>query len=121
MADLTTVTPTWVTPIGIDEYAIEITEAEDMKKEYYLLSNSPNRQFNLHFIGLSDAEYAILLGQYRGVTGEYAAFDWYTVPSYIDGGSGSGVSMHGRWVSQPKFKPNARSWNVEIIFEKDES
>jgi len=92
-----------------------------MKREYYLLSNSPNRQFNLKFIGLSDAVFSALLTQYRGVSGEYAAFNWTTVPSYIDGGSGSGVSMYGRWAGQPKFAPNADNWDVEMVFEKDES
>lgn len=80
MSDLTTVTPTWVTPIsGAEKYFVETTESESMNKEYFLISNTPSRQYELNFLGISDEQYIDLLTQYRSVSGEYAGFYWKTI------------------------------------------
>ena len=68
---------------------------------------------------IADATFTTILSHYRDVSGTFQAFYWTTVPSYIDGGDGSGVSMYGRWVGKPSWKPNSRSWNVTAEFEKN--
>jgi len=126
MSDLIAPTPTWVTPIGGEEYFTEISESEDFNKEYFLISNTPARQYNLNFLGLSDSDYAILLTQYRSVSGEYAAFYWksispnfYTLFEDDANYDINDVSMYGHWVGQPKKIVKARSWDVEMLFEEE--
>ena len=78
--NLTTVTPTWIMPINIGtEYFMDVSEAEARNKEFFLLSNTPNRQYELTFLGLSDGQQKQLLTQYRNVSGEYAPFYWQTI------------------------------------------
>lgn len=111
------VTPTWVMPTE-ESFNVITTESENLKKEYYLLSSTPRRQYTLKFDGLSDANFATVLDFYRDVSGQYMEFNWNTVPLYINGGAGAGVTMAGRWVDKPKWTPESNSWNVELIFEK---
>ena len=125
MSDLTTVTPTWVTPINSEEYFVQVTESEDFNKEYFLITNTPSRVYNLNFLGLTDSDYANFLTQYRSVSGEYAAFYWKSISlqfyTFFEDDSWydpTDVSMYGRWVGQPKVKVNARSWDIEISFEE---
>ena len=112
------VTPTWVYP-EIEEYNVIVSAAEDMKKEYYLLSPTPAVKYKLEFSGVSDSTFAFILSHYRDVSGPFASFNWTAVPSYIDGGDGLGVDMTGRWTEKPNWSPKAKSWDVEMIFEKD--
>ena len=112
------VTPTWVYPVET-KYNVITTEADNFKKEYYLLSATPNRQFRLVFTGLTDVSFATVLTHWSSVSGPYGLFNWNSVPSYIDGGSGLGVTMQGRWLPNPKFEPQSKSWDVELVFEKD--
>jgi len=118
---LTTVTPTWVTPIK-EEYNVNISPMREMKREYYLLSATPALQYALDFNGLTDATYKTLMQHWRSVSGTFSVFLWSTVPSYIDSGYKSselGFPMYGRWISQPDIIPRARSWSVKMNFEKD--
>jgi hypothetical protein len=126
MSDLTTVTPAWVIPINSEEFFIETTESEVFNKEYFLLSNTPNRQYELHFIGLTDEKYAELLAQYRGVSGTYEPFYWKSIsPNFYMyfqddvNYDANDVSMYGRWISEMERKVHARSWDVKIIFEEE--
>lgn len=112
------VTPTWVIPIE-EKYNVMETETENLHKEYDLLSSTPRRQFRLKFDGVTDTTFATILAHYRSTSGQFAAFYWTSVPSYIDGGSGSGVSMYGRWTDSPKWNPKSKSWEVEMVFEED--
>lgn len=118
MADFNSPTPTWVYPIT-EDYNVITTQAENMKKEYYLLSPTPTIQFRLVWTGLSDASFATILSHWRGVSGTYASFNWICVPSYIDGGAGLGANMLGRWVDKPRWNPDSNSWDVELVFEKE--
>ena len=118
---LTTVTPTWVTPIK-EEYNVSISPLREMKREYYLFSTTPTLQYKLEFNGLTNATYKTLMQYWRSVSGTYAVFLWNTVPSYIDGGYNAnelGDPMYGRWISQPDIKVMSRSMNITINFEKD--
>ena len=117
MADLPDVTPTWVYPEG-DQYSVVTTIAETGRIEYDMTSYYPIEKFRLVWSGVTDGDFAALLAHYRSVTGEYGIFDWNSVPSYIDGGDGLGVTMAGRWTGKPKWTPNAKSWNLEMVFEK---
>jgi len=114
MSNLDTVTPTWVTPIK-ELYNVNISPSRFMYRNYYLLSPTPQLQYKLNFTEITDSDYAVLLAQWRDVSGSYGIFDWNTVPSYIE----SGATMRGRWTGQPDIKPNARSWNVSLIFERN--
>lgn len=112
------ITPTWVIPVE-DKYNVLSTRSDSFKKEYNLLSTIPNRSYKLIITGVTDTDFLNRVeGHWRGVSGTFAAFHWITVPSYIDGGGGTGVSMYGRWATKPNFKPKAKSWDVQLIFEK---
>jgi len=112
------VTPTWVLPLE-EKFNVLITDSETLKKEYDLISVTPNLQFRLIWSGVTDGDFAAILGHWRSVSGEFAVFTWDCVPSYIDGGSGLGTSMTGRWSGKPKFSPQSKNWNLELIFEKE--
>lgn len=112
------ITPTWVYPVE-EKYNVIKTESENYKKEYYLLSTTPNIQYQLVFNGITDSTFASIQTHYRSVSGEYALFDWNSVPSYINGGGGLGTTMQGRWVEKPDWSPDSKSWNVKMLFEKD--
>jgi len=112
------ITPTWVYPQE-EEYNVITTRADTFKQEYNLLSDIPNRRYKLVITGVTDTDFLNRIqGHWRSVSGTFAAFHWITVPSYIDGGAGVGVSMYGRWIGKPNFKPKAKSWDVELHFEK---
>ena len=117
MYTLPDVTPTWVYPDG-ENHTVITTVAESGKIEYDMLSYYPVTRFRLVWKGVTDGDFAALLDHYRDVSGEYHHFLWNTVPSYIDGGNGLGESMMGRWVGQPKWNPKAKSWDLEMVFEK---
>jgi hypothetical protein len=119
--DFETVTATWVYPVDGEEYNVITTQAENMYKEYYLLSATPQRQYRLTCKDVSDTTFALIVAHWRSVSGTYYPFWWTTVPNYIDGGYGSGVSLWGRWVGKPKWEPKSRSWDVEMVFEQDPS
>jgi len=77
------VTPTWVQPMeGGDEYFMDSAESEARNKEYFLLSNTPNRQYEFTWLGLSDEQHTFMLNHYRGVSGEYAPFYWRISPQF---------------------------------------
>jgi len=119
MADFSDVTPTWVIPLD-EDYNVTITQSENLRKTFDLLSATPVIGYRLLFNGVTDGQFAAILAHYRGVSGTFAAFTWNTVPSYIDGGGGVGISMLGRWAGKPKFTPKSKSWDVEMMFEKDQ-
>lgn len=77
--NLTTVTPTWVTPVE-ERYNVNISPSEYMKRDYYLFSTTPNLQYKLEFSGLSEESYQILLQHWRDVSGTFGAFNWYSIP-----------------------------------------
>ena len=114
MSNLNSVTPTWVTPIR-ELYNANISPGRFTYRNYYLLSPTPQLQYRLDFLSITDSDYAVLLAQWRDVSGNYSAFDWNTVPSYIE----SGATMRGRWIGQPEINPKARSWDISLVFEKD--
>lgn len=118
MSIMPDVTPTWVYPLE-EQFNVIMTQSENMKRQYDLLSATPNRQFRLTWSGVTDGDFAALLKHYRDVSGEYAIFTWDCVPSYIDGGGGLGISMTGRYVGKPKWNPKARSWDLEMVFEQN--
>ena len=72
---------------------------------------------------MTDTEYGYLLNHFIGVQGGNTKFTWKSVPEYIDtthDGSPDGGNMEGRWViGSFNSKPNAHSWNADIIFEED--
>lgn len=118
MSVMPDVTPTWVYPIE-ETYNVIVTQSENLKKQFDLLSVTPARQFRLVWSGVTDGDFAALLSHYRSVSGEYGLFTWDCVPSYINGGGGLGVSMDGRWVGSPKWDPKAKHWELEMVFEKN--
>lgn len=111
-----TVTPTWVYPVDGEVYNVLVTQQDYFKRDYYLLSVNPNRSFRLVFEGLSDEKYGVILNHWKSSLGKFSPFYWKSVPSYIDAGNGSGVSIYGRWAQQPVAEPQAKSWNVEMAF-----
>ena len=111
-------TPTWVHPME-DDFNVITTVSENLKKEYFLPEDTSNIQYKLIFEGVKDTTFISILQSYRDVSGTFDSFYWDSVPTYIDGGAGSGVSMLGRWISK-KFTPQAKShWEVELVFEKE--
>lgn len=118
MPNLPDVTPTWVIPME-ESYNVIKTQSETLIKTFDLMSVTPIVKFRLQWRGVTDGDFAAILQHYRDVSGTFAAFTWDCVPTYIDGGDGLGVSMTGRWAGKPSFKPKARSWDLEMVFEKD--
>jgi len=116
MAANFTVTPTVVEHDLRDHNIIE-TQAEDMKKEYYKLSNTPTVRYRLVFNAISTTVMNSILDHYSSCYGGYDNFTWTSVPSYIESGS----NLTGRWVEKSLSIAPARMarWNVEILFEKD--
>ena len=117
MPNFPDITPTWMHPIE-EEFNVITTPSENIKKEYFLLSATPLRKFRMVWSGVTDGDYAAILQHWRDVSGPYASFTLDCVPSYINGGSGLGVSMTGRYVGKPKWEVKSKSWDIEVIFEK---
>ena len=111
------VTPTWVYPLE-ETYGVVITETESSKKSYAVSSSTPYMEFRLVFNGISDVVFATVLSHYRGVSGTFAAFNWTTVPAYIDAGAGLGADIEGHWVGKPKWTPKTKSWDLEMVFSR---
>lgn len=88
------VSPTWVFPVE-EKYKVITTPAESYKKEYYLLSTTPNRRWRFMFDKVSDATFNTILDHWRGVSGPYDAF-YLRFPIYIntDVTSGTTTSMN---------------------------
>ena len=76
MPDFYEVTPTWVHTTEFDTFHVQTTMAEDFTKEFFLITSTPNRQYEFQFLGLSDADFAKILAHYRAVSGPYAAFNF---------------------------------------------
>ena len=113
-ADFTLI-PTLVTPLE-PEFPNIITESE-AKKQYQNLDPTPIEKYKLNFIRTTDVNYWIINDHYRSTYGGYDSFKWNSVPSYAT--SSSTPNMTGRWVEGSfKSTPNAKSWDVEIVFEK---
>jgi len=115
MAANFTVTPHLVT-IESKEYNIIETQSEDMKKEYYKLSDTPTVRYRLHFKAVSSSTMGTILAHYDSAFGSYDSFSWTSVPSYIE----AGASLTGRWVNDSIkiSEVGMKFWNVQILFEK---
>ncbi len=115
MAANFTVTPNLVTIVKKEYHIIE-TQAEDMNKEYYKLSNNPQVRYRLHFAGVDSSTMNTILAHYDAAYGPYDSFSWTTVPSYIESGS----SITGNWVKGTLGITNngMMHWNVELVIEK---
>ena len=121
-ADDFTLLPTWVYP-DVPEYHNIETQSESMKKEYYNLSSTPVERFRLKFEGMSDANFKILFDHYKGRYGGYDEFAWLNayIPAYIKTLLGiTTEDLTGRWVNGSlKFDPKPKSWDAEVVFEKE--
>lgn len=112
--------PTLVEPME-PEFNNVITQAEG-KKQYQNLNTTPILKYKLSFIRMTDVNFWTLYNHYYSTYGGYDSFPWASVPSYIDtdqDGTPDGSNLTGRWVEGSfQFKPNAHSWDAEIVFEK---
>ncbi len=121
-ADDFALTPTWV-QIEEPEYNNVITQSESMKKEFMNIATTPIEKFKLKFEGMSDANFKTLYDHYKGRYGGYDVFAWLNanIPAYIKTLLGlTTENLSGRWVTG-SFKPKvrAKSFDAEIVFEKD--
>lgn len=117
------VTPTYVVPVE-PMYNTSITESESMKKFFNNLSGStPVLQWKLSWKNLPDYKYWALAKKVHGCSGSYYKIAWKDVPDYIDtdySGTTDASSVtvffvQGSWSSSL----NARSWDAEVIVEKE--
>jgi len=123
MATFSGVTPTWVLPQEPEYYTL-VTQTESMKKHYANLSGTSSvERFKLMWTRMTDANFAYLKGFYHDRKGGYESFTWHTVPAYIDtdaDGVADGSDMDGRWVEGTfRFRPQAKFWEAEVVFEKE--
>ena len=120
-ADDFEIMPTWVYP---EEpiYPNVITESENYKKDYQNLDTTPLERFKLVFEGLTDAQAETIYEHYKGRYGGYDSFAWKNsyIPSYIiDLLDLSTSDLTGRWIEGSfNIKPRAKSYDIEIVFEK---
>ena len=119
-ANFSGVTPTLVTPLG-PEFKNLITPGTG-KKQYQNLDPNPVMKYKLEWTMMSNANFWTLYNHVYSCKGGFDSFSWKSVPLYIDTNQDSvedGADLTGRWVEGTfKFKPNAKSWDAEIVFEK---
>ena len=110
-------TATWVIPRA-KQWAVLITPSESFKKDYQLLDTNSIDVYDVRFDGVSDATRNSIVAHYNGqATGPYAAFEWATVPTYLNTG---GTTMTVRYVPDTyKEEPQSRYWMIQLSFEKD--
>lgn len=123
MAALSGVTPTWVTPLEPMFHNI-VTESESQKKNFMNFSGStPIFRYRLQWTNLSDTKFWTLHKHYYDQKGGYSKFVWKDVPTYIDtdmNGTVDGSDITVRYVDGSfSFKPNAKTWNAEVVVEKE--
>jgi hypothetical protein len=106
--------PTWVDPETIS-FSVSITECENFKKDYQVVSDSKTEVFNLSFDGVTDTNRNLINAHYvTSATGPLHYFTWTTVPSYLNSGS----TMVVRYVKDSyKEKPKPTYWEIELSFE----
>lgn len=92
------------------------SKTESMKKEYFGISDTPTKRYQLLFKVRNDAERDVILDHFNDQKSNLHSFPWQSVPDYI----GSGANITGRWVpGSLKMPTNSNKWRVSLDFEKD--
>lgn len=108
------VTPNSVVEL-VPEYNNVQSQTESMKKEYFQISATAVKTYELNFNAATQAERNTILTHYNDQSGGYYPFSWQTVPSYI----GSGSNITGRWIEKSYNESHASNkFKISIKFEK---
>jgi len=107
--------PTWVEPVPVN-FPVLITECENFRKDYQIVSDVETGIFHLSFDGVTDANRNLMAAHYvSSATGPLNYFIWTTVPSYLN----SGTTMVVRYIKDSyKEKPKSRCWEIELSLEE---
>ena len=99
----------------VPEYNNVTSQTESMIKEYFQVSATAVKKYNLEFKAKTTTERNSILNHYNDQSGGYYPFSWQTVPSYI----GSGSSITGRWVEGSYSETQtSNKFQITIAFEK---